>query len=112
MQGPVGQSLTQKQAGAALFLTGASTGTDGTAQPSSSHEVSVCSLAVNRARHGGHRMSPSQLPKGLCSSLNYTLSGGEPQGSAFSFPMRKDLYLEVSGVDSGCEREAEASRMK
>lgn len=57
-------------------------------------------------------MSPSQLPEGLSSSLNDTLSGGEPQGSAFSSPMRKDLYLEVSGVDSGCEREAEASRMK
>lgn len=96
--------------GLALLLTGASMGTDSTAQPCPSHEVGVCSLGVNRARHRGHRMVLTQLPEGLCSPLDYTLS--EPWGSALSSPMRKELYLEVSGVDSGWEREAEASRMR
>lgn len=53
-----------------------------------------------------------QLPEDLCLSLSYSLSGGEPWFSTFSTPMRKELYLKVSVVDSVCGREAEASRMK
>ena len=53
-----------------------------------------------------------QLPEDLYLSLSYSLSGEEPWLSAFSTPMRKELYLEVSVVDSACGREAEASRMK
>lgn len=72
----------------------------------------MCSLTANRARHRGYQMFLPQLPEDLCLSLSYSLSEGEPRFSAFSTPMRKELYLEVSVVDSVCGREAEASRMK
>lgn len=50
----VGRGSDPPTTGLALLLTGASTGTDGTAQPCLSHEVSVCSLGVKRARRRGH----------------------------------------------------------